>query len=79
MATLGAALAAGCSIGVHKRVDTPGTAAYQETREVHSLEQFVTATRRVISGSVRQVTHIFLATDDALAETTFREVFASKK
>ena len=78
LATLGAALRAGDSIGVHKRVDTPGTAAYQGTKRVPTAADFVAAVRRVAARMARPPTHIFLATDCALAEATFRAAFGER-
>ena len=75
--TLGAVLRKGHAIGVHKRVDTPGTAAFQgEHRRVLSHDDFITALRRLIaSAAPTSVTHVFLATDDASAEDAFRRAF----
>lgn len=75
--TLGAALAAGVAIGVHKRVHTPGTQEYQGCRTVWSSAQFIEATSQLRARSARPVTHIFLATDDAAAEDAFREAFGA--
>ena len=78
VATLGAQLAASVSLGIHKRVDTPGTAAYQGTKSVPSVVDYMRAVRMVMSRLQSTVDHIYLATDCALAEAQFREAFGEK-
>lgn len=77
-AVLGAELGTGVSIGVHKRVWTPGTAEYQGSRRVFKCEHFVLAVEGLIRRMTAPVTHIFLATDDAAAENTFRAAFGNR-
>jgi hypothetical protein len=84
---LGAELSREVSIGVHKRVDTPGTIEYQGAKRVFSSREFIAVVLQLIrriqmprEGSTAprlQVTRIFLATDDANAEAEFREAFGS--
>ena len=78
----GAELRRCLSIGVHKRVDTPGTAEYQTSRWVPTSSDFVHAVQlvmnRVEGRECRTVERIFLATDDANAEATFRAAFGAK-
>ncbi|KAL1507657.1 hypothetical protein AB1Y20_007274 [Prymnesium parvum] len=74
-ATIGKALREGESIGVHKRVDTPGTAAYQGAKRVPSAAEFVEAVRRVAARMARAPTHIYLATDCAHSVEVFRAAF----
>jgi hypothetical protein len=76
--TLGASLRAGRAIGVHKRVDTPGTAAYQgEHRRVASHADFIAATRTLMHRTDAPTTHVYLATDDATAVAAFRAAFGA--
>ena len=81
---LGSQLKAHISIGVHKRVDTPGTVEYQGARRVYSSEEFIRAVKALIAGIETDprrpqfVERIFLATDDANAESAFRAAFGSR-
>jgi hypothetical protein len=72
---LGAALERGVSIGVHKRVGGPGTAAFQGIHAVVDTKEVVRATRLLVGRIPQKVTHIFLATDDSKAEAAFRLEF----
>ena len=75
---IGALLDASVStIGVHKRVYTPGTAEYQGSRVVLTTEGFVQAVRLLMREATVAVTHVFLATDDDKAEAVFREAFGA--
>jgi len=76
----GAQLARGVSIGVHKRVETPGTALYQGagSSSVFSCADFVRAVEVLISRLSRSPTRIFLATDDANSEDEFRAAFPER-
>ena len=78
LADLGARLRAGVSIGVHKRVDTPGTAVYQGTKAVPSDEAYANAIRAIIRRMhPRRVDHLFLATDDLATERYMRAAFGA--
>ena len=75
---LGAELAGGVSIGVHKRVDTPGTQEFQGLKAVLGTAEVIAAVRVLVErlgGGAQRVTRIFLATDDATAVAPFREAF----
>ena len=84
MDTLGAELRSQVCVGVHKRVDTPGTVEYQGAKRVFSSEEFIRAVQRLIASIETDatrpqfVTRIFLATDDANAEGAFRRAFGSR-
>lgn len=81
VATLGARLAGGISLGVHKRVWNPGTAEYQGCRALPSCAGFVEATRRAIArlqARGQSVEHIYLATDDESAPAHFERAFGAK-
>lgn len=66
------------SIGVHKRVFTPGTAEYQGCRGenghgvVYTTADFIEALRRIVRQLAAPVALIYVATDDAHAEAEFR-------
>ena len=75
---LGAQLRSGGSLGIHKRVDTPGTAEYQGCKHVFRCADFIEAARQLIARATMPVTTIFLATDDAHAEAAFRAAFGSR-
>ena len=64
--------------GVHKRVWTPGTAEYQGSRQVPTIDGFLRATQAVVAESAEPVTHIFLATDDKHAVSRFEAAFGDK-
>lgn len=73
MARAKAALAgSGVSVGVHKRVETPGTMEYQGCGRVFNAADFIEALRRLGRALPRPIACIFLATDDARAEDQFR-------
>ena len=75
---LGKLLAGGRSLGVHKRVWTPGTAEYQGSRFVYSIQGFVTATKILVEEARREgrpFEHLFVATDDTAAVTAFTAAF----
>jgi hypothetical protein len=60
-------------------VDTPGTAAYQgDARTVPSNDDFIRAAQRIAREMPRELTHVYLATDDAHAEVAFRAAFGSR-
>ena len=75
---------------MHKRVDTPGTAAYQgEHRRVASHDDFIRAVHALLrargegtdgsdGGGDAAHAPIFLATDDATAERAFRGAFGPR-
>ena len=80
LSTLGADLGNGVSIGVHKRIDTPGTRMNQGLKGVFSCEDYVDAAKALVLQYAlegRTVTHVYLATDDARAEKAFRMAFGS--
>ena len=78
LGSLGAELRGSVSLGIHKRVETPGTAEYQGCRRVFSSADFIAAAHRLIATAARPVACVFLATDDAHAEAAFRAAFGAR-
>lgn len=74
---LGAELRAnGRCLGIHKRVDTPGTVEYQSSvKRVFGCADFIAAARSIMARSSPPLEVVFLATDDAHAEASFRTAF----
>lgn len=68
-----ASRAGAVSVGVHKRVDTPGTVEFQGSRRLYTSADVIEALRRLARQlHPRPIACVFLATDDARAERSFR-------
>lgn len=66
-------------IGVHKRVDNPGTARMQLEQVMPSIEAYIEAAKRLAERLGHHDDAIFvLATDDAAAETLFQSEFPGR-
>lgn len=82
LATLGKELSEGTSVGVHKRIDTPGTRMNQGLKGNFSIDEYVEAARLVVTEHETRtgcaVTAVYLATDDEAAERAFRVAFGER-
>eukprot|EP00747_Dinoflagellata_sp_TGD_P092274 gnl/TRDRNA2_/TRDRNA2_165351_c2_seq1.p1 gnl/TRDRNA2_/TRDRNA2_165351_c2~~gnl/TRDRNA2_/TRDRNA2_165351_c2_seq1.p1 ORF type:complete len:581 (+),score=115.61 gnl/TRDRNA2_/TRDRNA2_165351_c2_seq1:1-1743(+) len=66
-------------IGVHKRVDNPGTARMQFEQQMASTEAYIRAVREVAAKRGKEAAAIVvLATDDENAVVAFREAFGDR-